>query len=81
MEWISVKDKLPKSHKPVDVWVVDKDSKEKAIAMNGYRCTDYCKRKVKGKIEWYPNHEAGWIYPRPHEKVTHWMPRPSPPKE
>ena len=64
-EWISVKDRLPKSG-------------ERVIATNGIFCGEgYIGLRYK-KYVWYRHLGRTW---EPMKAVTHWMPFPEPPKE
>lgn len=75
MEWISIKDRLPKQGQPVDLWI-------------GKRVTDYSLVKNyngnKGNDFFYPlnsgisciRYDGSTAY----TQATHWMPIPKSPK-
>jgi hypothetical protein len=75
MEWISVKDRLPKKNIKVIVRLkcrVDKDSKIIISSMMSNNKT-YIYDKDKTLDDGFEDENYSWV-------VTHWMPLPEPPK-
>lgn len=68
MEWISVKDRMPKIGERVLVY--DTFWRDVYILCLMQNVND-------GNIRWY-NRDTGWYV---GDDVTHWMPLPEPPKE
>ena len=65
MEWISVKDRLPKEiMKPYLVYIEGFSDPDEAI-----------------EISWYDGELQIPQYPELEKGITHWMPLPEPPKE
>ncbi len=80
MEWISLKDKLPKLNESVllfDDWVSHRDTNTKHKEVRVGFLEEYTIRKSKIGIvvdcEWKGTEFAF--------NITHWMPLPEPPKE
>lgn len=67
MEWISVKDKMPKPISIVLIWTTI--SAEPTL---GYYVNDWLYFTPNGNF---------WIKEEPHIKVLYWMELPKPPKE
>ena len=65
MNWISVKDRLPKVFEPVIVYRKSKQAKEQSIVEAGML-------DING---WWK------VYGTRTKSVTHWMPMPAPPRE
>ena len=74
MEWISVKDRLPKN----DYY---DDCQKRYLAMTEPSRTMYVARYgYKDKDWWIDNHDCV-LSKDSFTKVTHWMPLPEPPRE
>lgn len=71
MKWISVKDKLPEEQKEVFVYAPDCDIIGQALVGVFFA-------KEKGFESSWTVYDFG--VSKLDEKVTHWMPRPEPPK-
>lgn len=65
MEWISIKDRLPKSDEYVLTYYIDKIWDETGVR------TDTIREDVNAFMSAY----------QMKQEVTHWMPLPEPPKE
>lgn len=69
MKWISIKDKLPKMHEDVLVYVSVTNSKRKMLN-SGFVTIDACWEQNK----FHNDDKCGF-------KITHWMPLPVSPRE
>lgn len=68
MEWISVKDRLPRSVGSYLVVYTDEDNQSAVVTICAYAYFD--DTKMSWKIPWWDE-----------RSITHWMPLPEPPKE
>ncbi len=75
MEWISVKDRLPKEYEPVLVTYKSSSSVGRKWCSDGLATIDKCKI-----WHWWDSGDIGDEVDE-ENKITHWMPLPEPPKE
>ena len=78
-EWISVKDRLPKTNQNVDLWIEGESGTVGFYdpSRKGKRSGRTCDWFLVEK-DW---HAVGGLIPNlsPNVRATHWMPRPDPP--